>query len=96
MVILEQFDTCRDAVINPNMVFDKLLDFPETVVSVFSHQLFDAVLNFLGGKEIARTVDVDGIWPIYEVHYQGTAHPRHELYQAVTHQISPTHAPVRR
>ena len=25
-----------------------------------------------------------------------TAHPRHELYQAVTHQISPTHAPVRR
>lgn len=71
MVILEQFDTCRDAVINPNMVFDKLPDFPETVVSVFSHQLFDAVLNFLGGKEIARTVDVDGIWPIYEVHYQG-------------------------
>lgn len=35
MVILEQFDTCRDAVINPNMVFDKLPDFPETVVSVF-------------------------------------------------------------
>ena len=67
MTILEQFDECRDAVINPDMIHKKVPDFPETLVSVFSHQLFKAVLNFLGGRVIAETHDVDGEWPIYEV-----------------------------
>ena len=71
MTILEQFDPCRDAVINPDMVFQRIPDFPETVVAVFSHQLFDSLLRFLGGTEIARTADVDGIWPVYEVYYKG-------------------------
>ena len=71
MSILEQFDPSRDAVINPDMIHSKVPDFPETLVSVFSHQLFDAVLKFLGGKVIAMTGDVDGDWPIYEVTYKG-------------------------
>ncbi len=71
MTILEQFDPCREAVINPDMVFKKVEDFPETVVSVFSHDLFKVILQFLGGKEIAQTYDVDGIWPVYEVSYKG-------------------------
>jgi uridine phosphorylase len=41
------------------------------MVSVFSHHLFSALLEFLGGKKIAETHDVDGIWPVYEVTYQG-------------------------
>ena len=36
-------------------------DFPETVVSVFSHHLFASILNFLGGKVIAQTHDVDAV-----------------------------------
>lgn len=40
MNILEQFDSCRDAVINPDMIYSPIPDFPETVVSIFSHQLF--------------------------------------------------------
>ena len=70
-MLLKEFDPENTAVINPDMMFHKVPDFPETLVSVFSHQLFKAVLDFLGGKVIAETADVDGIWPVYEVTYKG-------------------------
>ena len=70
-MLLTEFDRSKQAVINPDMMFHKMPDFPETLVSVFSHQLFKAVLDFLGGKMIAETADVDGIWPVYEVTYKG-------------------------
>lgn len=70
-MLLEQFDPARHAVIDPDMVFKPIPDFPETVISIFSHQLFDAVLNFLGGRKITEGNDVDGAWPIYEVTYNG-------------------------
>lgn len=37
----------------------------------FSHQLFDAIVDLLGGVQIAQTRDVDGDWPVYEVKYKG-------------------------
>ena len=70
-MLLTDFDPEKHAVINPDMMFRKVPDFPETLVSVFSHQLFKAVLDFLGGKVIAVTGDVDGDWPVYEVTYKG-------------------------
>ena len=70
-MLLKEFDPEKTAVINPDMMFHKVPDFPETLVSVFSHQLFNAVLDFLGGKVIAETADVDGIWPVFEVTYKG-------------------------
>ncbi len=70
-MILEEFDPACNAVIDPDILFHPVPGFPETLVSVFSHQLFDSVLKFLGGRQIAETRDVDGIWPVYEVEYQG-------------------------
>ena len=70
-MLLEEFDENKIAVINPDMIFQKIPDFPETVVSVFSHQLFDALVRFLGGTVIAESHDVDGVWPVYEVNYKG-------------------------
>lgn len=70
-MILEQFDPAKNAVIDPGMMFHRIPDFPETLVSIFSHQLFDKVLAFLGGEQIACTQDVDGYWPVYAVTYQG-------------------------
>ena len=45
-MLLSEFDPTRDAVINPDMIHSKIPDFLETLVSVFSHQLFKAVLAF--------------------------------------------------
>lgn len=70
-MLLTEFDKNRNAVINPDFVHHKLPDFPETMVSIFSHHLFSAVLEFLGGRIITETHDVDGIWPVYEVFYHG-------------------------
>lgn len=70
-MLLLQYDGAKNAVIDPDMVHHPVPDFPETVVSVFSHHLFASVLNFLGGRVIAETHDVDGIWPVYEVSYKG-------------------------
>ena len=70
-MLLEEFDENKIAVINPDMIFQKIPDFPETVVSVFSHQLFDTIVRFLGGTVIAESHDVDGVWPVYEVNYKG-------------------------
>lgn len=70
-MVLTEFDENKTAVINPDMIFKKIDDFPETVVSVFSYLLFDAIVKFFDGVKIAETNDVDGVWPIYEVFYKG-------------------------
>lgn len=70
-MLLTQFDPCKTAVINPDMIHGVQPGFPETVIGIFSHQLFDAVVSGLGSKMIGQTDDVDGVWPIYEVCYGG-------------------------
>lgn len=69
-MLLTEFDESPRAVIEPGMTISPIENFPETVVSVFSHQLFDALLQFLGGIKIAESHDVDGDWPVYEVFYR--------------------------
>lgn len=78
-MLLQEFDLEKVAVINPEMINKKIENFPETVVSIFSQHLFNRIVEFLGGKEIARTEDVDGIWPVYQVIYKGY---RFAMYKA--------------
>jgi len=78
-MLLTEFDWDTDAVINPDIIHKPVDGFPETVVSIFSHHLFQRVVELLGGKQIARTKDVDGIWPIYEVTYRNH---RFAMYKA--------------
>ena len=59
------------AVIEPYMVHPPVENFPQTVVSVFSRQLFDALATFFDGDRIGQTHDADGIWPVYAVSYKG-------------------------
>lgn len=70
-MLLTQFDENKCAIINPGAGMEMVENFPETVVSIFSHQLFQTILDFLGGNQIAESHDVDGIWPVYEVTYKG-------------------------
>ena len=43
-MLLTEFDMDRDAVINPDMIHKPVEGFPETVVSIFSHTLFQKLL----------------------------------------------------
>lgn len=70
-MLLTEFDPSSHAVIEPGMGLDLPASFPETVVSVFSHQLFNSMVDLLEGRKIAETHDVDGDWPVYEVPYKG-------------------------
>ena len=70
-MLLTEFDPRPNAVIDPGMCYKPMENFPETVVSIFSHQLFASLVSDLDGKQIVETQDVDGVWPIYEVAYQG-------------------------
>lgn len=78
-MLLREFDSERNAVINPDMIHVPVDGFPETVVSIFSHHLFHRIVEILGGKEIATTKDVDGVWPVYEVTYR---QKRFAMYKA--------------
>lgn len=78
-MLLTQFDKDRDAVINPDIIHKPVEGFPETVVSIFSHHLFQKIVELLKGRQIASTKDVDGIWPVYEVLYKGH---RFAMYKA--------------
>lgn len=70
-MLLTQFDEEKNAVINPRDLHQPLENFPETIVSVFSHHLFETVLEFLNGREFAIIKDANGINPVYEVNYNG-------------------------
>ena len=70
-MLLEQFDPAVRAVINPDYIHKPIDDFPETIVSIFSHNLFDFMVEALDGIQIAETHDVDGVWPVYEVTFKG-------------------------
>ena len=48
-MLLTEFDPDRNAVINPDIIHKPIPGFPETVVSVFSHNLFDSITAFLSG-----------------------------------------------
>lgn len=52
-MLLQEFDPAKRAVINPDQMFHPIPGFPETMVSIFSHQLFYKILEFLDGEEIA-------------------------------------------
>ena len=78
-MLLEEFDYAKSAVIEPWFVHQAVEDFPETVISIFHHTLFQRIVEFLGGTIIAETKDVDGHWPVYAVHYKGY---RFALYKA--------------
>lgn len=52
-MLLQEFDPAKRAVINPDQMFHPIPNFPETMVSIFSHQLFYKIPEFLGGEKIA-------------------------------------------
>lgn len=71
-MLLEEYDYCRNAVIDPEMcVKGKIDNYPEITISCFSHHLFEAMVAFFEPEEIARVGGANGKQPIYAVEYKG-------------------------
>lgn len=70
-MILEAYDSDRTALPQICHGMKKVANFPETVVAIFSRELFYKMLDYFHGEEIASYHDVDGVWPIYKVNYKG-------------------------
>ena len=71
MIILEEFDENKDAVINPSMIVTKINNMPEVAIACFSHLLFKKIVN--GGKciKIAELHNTNCNKDIYEIEYNG-------------------------
>lgn len=69
--MLFEFDECKDAIINPNNLIDKVENMPEVAVACFSKDLFDKIVE--GGKcsPIAELSNTNGKKIIYEMEYKG-------------------------
>lgn len=70
-MLLHEFDPNKDAVINPEMLVEKVENFPDVTISCFSKKLFESVLSFFEPKKIAEARSAVGENPIYEVEYKG-------------------------
>lgn len=71
-MLLEEFDATQNAVINPEMIVEKIPDFPDVSVSCFSLSLFQAMLAFFeDAREIGGVHSADGTLAVYEVTYKG-------------------------
>lgn len=69
-MILEEFDPSKSAVINPDMIANKIEDFPDVTVSCFSRQLFDKLLDFFEPEQISEFHWAGSLDPIYRVRYK--------------------------
>ncbi|MCR4669172.1 MAG: nucleoside phosphorylase [Clostridia bacterium] len=78
-MILEEFEPGR-AVLEPDMIKEKVAGFPEVTVACFSQKLFRSVLSHFEARQIADLDSCVGEFPVYEIEYKGK---RIAMYQAL-------------
>ena len=71
MILLEEFDENKKAVINSSMVVEKIDGMPEVAIACFSHNLFNSIVA--GGKcvKIGELHNTSEDKDIYEIDYKG-------------------------
>lgn len=70
-MLLEEFDSNRNAVINAFDIIQPIKNFPKIAVSCFSRITFDRLVKELNGVPIASTGTANMNIPIYRVIYNG-------------------------
>lgn len=78
-MILDEFDPTSNAIINPELVVNKIEHFPAITISMFSKELFEQCLVYFEPHAIADVSCANGLNPIYEVTYKGH---RFSLYKS--------------
>lgn len=76
---LDEFDDTPSAVIDPDMILDKIPSFPEVTISCFSKELFENVLPLFKPKLLCELYSATGTKPVYDVEYCGK---RFAFYQS--------------
>ena len=71
MLLLEEYDDNKVAVINPNDVIKKVDNMPDVAIACFSHILFNKIVS--GGKclKIAELHNTNSDKDVYEIEYNG-------------------------
>lgn len=70
-MLLEEFDACKTAVINPEMFKKEEVACPKTCVSFFSKSIMKEFLKIYK-PEILFTIDnATAVYPIYKINYKG-------------------------
>ena len=72
MLLLEEFDNSKKAVINPEDLHERIVEMPEIAIACFSHKLFDKIVE--GGKciKIGELHNTGEYKDIYEIEYNGS------------------------
>ncbi|WP_206459954.1 nucleoside phosphorylase [Anaerovorax sp. IOR16] len=71
-ILLEEFDTNQNAIIEPEMVAPPLQGFPEIAVTCFSNHLLQTALEKVEKEHICTLDTEEGGTPVYRVCYKGT------------------------
>lgn len=69
-MLLNEFDSNKRAILNPNEFENKIEDFPKIGVSCFSKKLIDKYVEMYNPKQIAEISSANGKVPIYEINYK--------------------------
>ncbi len=79
-MLLDEFDKETNAVLNPDMVTEKIENFPEVTISCFSRKLFNNVLETFDAKKITEIHSAVDLNPVYEVEYKGKSFALFQSY----------------
>lgn len=71
MILLEEFDNNRNAVINPCDWVKKIDNMPDVAIACFSDILFNGIVNGAKGVEIGKLHNTNGYKSIYVIEYKG-------------------------
>lgn len=69
MIVLEEFDSEKTAVINPEDIVKKSDNFPKVAIACYSKILFDKIVLECEGKKIGELSNTVGKKIIYEIEY---------------------------
>ena len=71
-MILEEFDTNKTAILNPQDFGSKIKGFPKTAVGFFSKDIMDEIAEKYNGKIIYQIVNDNALFPVYELEFENT------------------------
>ena len=71
-MLLEEFDSCKTAIINPEHFHQKSNEMPATCVSFFSKEIINYIVDHFNVKKIECISNATSHFPIYKLDINGT------------------------